>query len=285
MQSLQQFQENKKSLLNELAELQKKYRAVRTYAQSVSDQNSFKEINDEFTLIYPKLKKQLENEEFHIAFVGEFSTGKSSLLNVLFGENKKVLPEGSSATTAFLTFIRKAEKSDEQKMTITYMSLDEVIKQAGFYIDYLKKEDEKYFDDKFQKIPSEPQEGSDLDGLIKSQKVIVEENISLLSKYFPEEEGDIRPIDDKKIISNVKLFFEAVQEQLEQDIDSQMFGKTQEISIDEASNYIEEPEAGEKLDDVRKKEVLLIQKADIFISSKLTDTADKIVGSGLNQCF
>ena len=48
--------------------------------------------------------KELEEGEFSIAVVGEFSAGKSTLLNALMGE--KILPSFTDETTATVNFLR-----------------------------------------------------------------------------------------------------------------------------------------------------------------------------------
>ncbi|CAG9606579.1 dynamin family protein [Pseudoneobacillus rhizosphaerae] len=50
------------------------------------------------------MKKQLDQQEFRITIVGEFSAGKSTFLNALMGED--VLPHALRETTASVTYIR-----------------------------------------------------------------------------------------------------------------------------------------------------------------------------------
>lgn len=54
------------------------------------------------------LKSQLDGERFRVAVVGEFSTGKSSLVNSLLGRD--ILPVATLPTTALPTFISHGEK-------------------------------------------------------------------------------------------------------------------------------------------------------------------------------
>ncbi|MGB4090742.1 MAG: dynamin family protein [Ruminococcus flavefaciens] len=51
----------------------------------------------------------LQNEEFIITIVGEFSTGKSYLLNALIGD--RLLPSYSDEATAAICFLRHKEKA------------------------------------------------------------------------------------------------------------------------------------------------------------------------------
>lgn len=61
-----------------------------------------------------KLRSAIDNIEnlFLIVFMGEFSTGKSSVINALVGE--KVLPEGITPTTDRITIIKYGEKKESK---------------------------------------------------------------------------------------------------------------------------------------------------------------------------
>lgn len=59
--------------------------------------------------VFEKLKQDLENGEFSIVVVGEFSAGKSTLLNALM--KKRILPSFTNETTAIVNFLRHKEKS------------------------------------------------------------------------------------------------------------------------------------------------------------------------------
>ena len=58
---------------------------------------------------FEKLKQDLENGEFSIVVVGEFSAGKSTLLNALM--RKRILPSFTNETTATVNFLRHKNKS------------------------------------------------------------------------------------------------------------------------------------------------------------------------------
>lgn len=60
--------------------------------------------------IFKNIIKNLENEEFSIVLVGEFSAGKSTFLNALMGE--KILPSFTDETTATVNFLRHKEKAE-----------------------------------------------------------------------------------------------------------------------------------------------------------------------------
>ena len=55
---------------------------------------------------------ELENNEFKITIVGEFSSGKSTFLNAIIG--KDILPHGVKETTAALTYIHNVPQNDSR---------------------------------------------------------------------------------------------------------------------------------------------------------------------------
>ncbi len=70
------------------------------------DEETQKSLKDQFDLI----RSRATDEFFRLAVIGEFSSGKSTLINALIGE--KLLKQGSSATTAAATHIRTGEKRE-----------------------------------------------------------------------------------------------------------------------------------------------------------------------------
>lgn len=65
--------------------------------------------NIERANIFEKLANDVEKGEFSIVVVGEFSAGKSTLLNALMG--KRILPSYSNETTATVNFLRHKDKA------------------------------------------------------------------------------------------------------------------------------------------------------------------------------
>ena len=63
-------------------------------------------------------KSNLENGEFSIAVVGEFSTGKSTFLNALMGD--KILPSFTKETTATINFLRHKDKAEDGESGCVY---------------------------------------------------------------------------------------------------------------------------------------------------------------------
>lgn len=72
------------------------------------------ENNTERVNVFSELKKKLENGEFSIVVVGEFSAGKSTLLNALMGQ--RLLPSYKNETTATVNFLRHIEKAKNHEM-------------------------------------------------------------------------------------------------------------------------------------------------------------------------
>lgn len=62
------------------------------------------------------IAKQLEEKEFRITVVGEFSAGKSTFLNALIG--KDILPHALTETTATVTYIRNVPAGHPSADTI-----------------------------------------------------------------------------------------------------------------------------------------------------------------------
>ena len=58
--------------------------------------------------VYDDLVSRIKNNEFRITIVGEFSSGKSTLIDALIGND--ILPHSTSETTATLTYIHSVER-------------------------------------------------------------------------------------------------------------------------------------------------------------------------------
>jgi len=93
-------------------------------------------------------RDKLQSRVFRFLVIGDKNRGKSTILNVLLGE--ELLPEGAVATTAIPTFIRYGKKN---KMTLYYdNNVKEEISIADFNKRHthssrkVKKEEKKYKD-------------------------------------------------------------------------------------------------------------------------------------------
>lgn len=93
--------------------------------------NFYKEDVQEKAGVFSKLYSDLENGEFSIVVVGEFSAGKSTLLNALMGN--RILPSFSNETTATVNFLRHKTKScDGEAGRVFYSNnTQEVIEDAS----------------------------------------------------------------------------------------------------------------------------------------------------------
>lgn len=79
-------------------------------------QDSLSLLNDEEAINkLQQIKQRYDEKLYFVAFVGQFSAGKSSLLNNLLG--RSILPQGTMETTPILTYIRYGE---EEKAILYY---------------------------------------------------------------------------------------------------------------------------------------------------------------------
>lgn len=93
---------------------------------------------------------ELENNEFRITIVGEFSSGKSTFLNAIIGQD--ILPHGVNETTATVTYIHNVSKADPRldKAIVHFrdetkndVTLD-VSKDKSALIDYVTTSENQY---------------------------------------------------------------------------------------------------------------------------------------------
>jgi|GEM_PF-670664 len=93
---------------------------------------------------------ELKNNEFRITIVGEFSSGKSTFLNAIIGQD--ILPHGVNETTATVTYIHNVSKADPRldKAIVHFrdetkndVTLD-VSKDKSALIDYVTTSENQY---------------------------------------------------------------------------------------------------------------------------------------------
>ncbi len=87
--------------------------------------------------VFDKLYKDLLNGEFSIVVVGEFSAGKSTLLNALMGE--RILPSYSNETTATVNFLRHSEKAENGERGRVYYNNGDVEILQDVALDTIEK--------------------------------------------------------------------------------------------------------------------------------------------------
>lgn len=75
--------------------------SLRLFAEQIDNQNAVK-----YATLYEEISQK---EKAEIVVVGEFSNGKSTLLNALIGDD--ILPTGIGATTSKITYLKKGDTS------------------------------------------------------------------------------------------------------------------------------------------------------------------------------
>lgn len=82
--------------------------------------------------VYNDLVSRIQNNEFRITIVGEFSSGKSTLIDALIG--KDILPHSTSETTATLTYIHSVENGHEKENKAEIFFSDGTTKLVDFSV-------------------------------------------------------------------------------------------------------------------------------------------------------
>lgn len=77
------------------------YNSLKYYAEQLENQNAVK-----YATLYEEISQK---EKAEIVVVGEFSNGKSTLLNAIIG--KDILPTGIGATTSIITYLQKGDEN------------------------------------------------------------------------------------------------------------------------------------------------------------------------------
>lgn len=80
--------------------------------------------------MYYDLTDRIDNHEFRITIVGEFSSGKSTLIDAIIGQD--VLPHSTSETTATLTYIHSVEKGHPKENQAEIIFTDGNIQVVDF---------------------------------------------------------------------------------------------------------------------------------------------------------
>lgn len=86
---------------------------------------------------FTSLKKSLSEGEFTIVVVGEFSSGKSTMLNALM--HKKILPSETSETTATVNFLRHTQKSPSGEKGKVYYNDGKIVDIDNTDLDTITK--------------------------------------------------------------------------------------------------------------------------------------------------
>lgn len=80
--------------------------------------------------VYDDLASRIDNNEFRITIVGEFSSGKSTLIDALIGRD--ILPHSTSETTATLTYIHSVASGDARENTAEISFSNGDVKSVDF---------------------------------------------------------------------------------------------------------------------------------------------------------
>ena len=102
---------------NPYKNLDAKYEALQGNLQrlvSVASESEYEEIGNRAQIALDKFKERV----FRVAIVGEFSTGKSTLINAMLG--RELLPTALEACTAVVTRIRVAQNGEETGVYVTF---------------------------------------------------------------------------------------------------------------------------------------------------------------------
>lgn len=146
----------------------------------------------------PENKKNLEAKQFIISICGAIKTGKSTLINYLFFEGKKILPTDVTPETAKLA---KITKGPANKAVIHFLSKQ----KWNEYYNSLSNEDKEEVDSKISRIGlltgfiKDPAYDLEIDDLQK-----IPEYLSKESNFAPlVESADI--YIDHKILNNIVI--------------------------------------------------------------------------------
>lgn len=114
----QQYMENKENVLNCMKKAGEFYKKILTggFGQNITDEE--REIYENKIEALECQYKNLENGEFTIVLVGEFSAGKSTFLNALMGE--RILPSFTNETTATVNFLKHKNRSENGESGCVY---------------------------------------------------------------------------------------------------------------------------------------------------------------------
>lgn len=104
-----------------MKEIQKNTIELEKYINSISSNRLIKE-NNRATEVIELLRERIKENEFRLAVVGEFSSGKSTFINSLIG--KDILKHATVETTAIVTYIHNVKEDNilQGKCKVTFIN-------------------------------------------------------------------------------------------------------------------------------------------------------------------
>lgn len=139
--------------------------------------------------VFEKLKENLENGEFSIVVVGEFSAGKSTLLNALMGQ--RILPSFTNETTATVNFLRHKDRAingevgrvyyrdgeEEEIRDLSLATINEYVSTKGDEVANKVEHLDLYLDSKFLEDGVTLVDSPGLNGVADGHREITEQQI------------------------------------------------------------------------------------------------------------
>ena len=139
--------------------------------------------------VFEKLKENLENGEFSIVVVGEFSAGKSTLLNALMGQ--RILPSFTNETTATVNFLRHKDRAingevgrvyyrdgeEEELRDLSLATINEYVSTKGDEVANKVEHLDLYLDSKFLEDGVTLVDSPGLNGVADGHREITEQQI------------------------------------------------------------------------------------------------------------
>ena len=153
---------------------------------------------------------KLENPEFPVAFIGQFSAGKSVVVNALIG--RYLLPENTKSTTAVPTIIKKSDNGEEY-FKVYYLDSKGKNELKDLYIEEIVK---GFSNSISEKIDINVLKDSDKNILISKIESYIKEDVNksfsggnlfeelkkLISKWSNEKDQNIEIVDNLNDLSN-----------------------------------------------------------------------------------
>ena len=226
----------KSNLRVKFEKLYKTYENIRRVVQT-SDNLDFRNVRALFDE-KKQILKNLKDQNFYIAFIGPYSTGKSTFINALF--NRDFLPENDEkATTAFPTFIYSVDNLEEEKAIIHYHKEKQREELKKFYLKEVNKEirlNEKI--DELLELPND-----ELLEKIQKQKQALETS-------------------EMKYNENIVKAFERLIKYWNDEIDN----TKQTVSVEESKGFVENNEKS-----------IIIDHIDIYLYNDIVSSKDIVL--------